>query len=42
MSSLANHLNEKTKSKKMGLGGVLTKEKDVANNDYMDINNVRM
>ncbi len=30
MSSLVDHLNERTKSKKMGLGGVLTKEEDVA------------
>jgi hypothetical protein len=27
MSSLINHLNGKTKSKKMGLGGVLTKKR---------------
>jgi hypothetical protein len=29
MSSFFDHLNGKTKSKKMGLGGVLIQEKDV-------------
>jgi len=28
MSSISNHLNGKTKSRKMGLGGVLTEEED--------------
>jgi len=28
MGSIFNHLNGKTKSRKMGLGGVLTKKKD--------------
>ncbi len=30
MSSFSNHLNIKTRSRKMGLGGVFTKEEDVA------------
>jgi hypothetical protein len=29
MSSLVEHLNGKTRSRKMGLGGVLTKKEDV-------------
>jgi hypothetical protein len=29
MSSIADHLNGKTRSRKMGLGGVLTKKEDV-------------
>jgi hypothetical protein len=40
MNSNTDHLNGKTKSKKMGLGGVLTKEEDVVN-DQVDLKHVR-
>jgi hypothetical protein len=41
MNSLFYYMNGKTKSKKMGPRGVLTKKKSCIN-DYMDISNVRM
>jgi hypothetical protein len=39
LSSLADHLNGRTKSLKMGLGSVFTKKKKQCTNDYMDISN---
>jgi hypothetical protein len=40
-NSLFNHLNGRTKSRKMGLGGVLTKEEDTTV-ITLDISNARM